>query len=133
LRKVYSEYKAKGLISKDLPELTLVQLMVKLEQFENNIFTSFPKADVVALTNIRNYKGILGQYFGNIRGDQSSWFNKYLNPKPIFLKNGNKTYVFNTTNETTKTEALALLDSNIKKYNEALAGNPTLGSEKNRC
>jgi hypothetical protein len=130
IAEVYSEYKAKGLISKDLPELTLVQLMVKLENFENNIMTSFPKADVVALTNIRNYKGILGQYFGNIRGDQSSWFNKYLNPKPIYLKNGNKTYVFNTTNETTKTEALSLLDSNIKKYNEALAGNPTLGSEK---
>ena len=124
---VYSEYKAKGLIPKDLPELTLIQLMAKLDTFEQNITNSFPKADVESLTNIRNYKGILTQYFTNIRSSNSSWFNTYLNPKAIYLENGNKAYVFNTTNETTKTEALSLLESNIKKFNEALAGNTTLG------
>jgi len=124
---VYSEYKAKGLIPKDLPELTLIQLMAKLDTFEQNITNSFPKADVESLTNIRNYKGILTQYFSSIRNSNSSWFNTYLNPKAIYLKNGNKAYVFNTTNETTKTDALSLLDSNIKKFNEALAGNTTLG------
>ena len=124
---VYSEYKAKGLIPKDLPELTLVQLMAKLEQFENQIMQSFPKAEVEPLTNVRNYKGILTQYFANVRGSNSSWFNTYLNTKPIYLINGTKVYVFNTTNEATKTEALSLLDSNIKKFNEALAGNTTLG------
>jgi hypothetical protein len=126
---VYSEYKAKGLIPKDLPELTLIQLMNKLETFEQQITNSFPKAEVEPLTNVRNYKGILTQYFANVRGSNSSWFNTYLNPKPIYLKDGTKTYIFNTTNETTKTDALSLLDSNIKKFNDALAGNPTLGSK----
>jgi hypothetical protein len=101
--------------------------MAKLDTFEQNITNSFPKADVESLTNIRNYKGILTQYFTNIRSSNSSWFNTYLNPKAIYLENGNKAYVFNTTNETTKTEALSLLESNIKKFNEALAGNTTLG------
>ena len=126
---VYSEYKAKGLIPKDLPELTLIQLMAKLDTFEQNITNSFPKADVEPLTNIRNYKDILTQYFTNIRNSNSSWFNTYLNPKPIYLKDNKKVYVFNTTNETTKTEALSLLDSNIKKFNDALAGNTTLGDK----
>jgi len=125
---VYSEYKAKGLIPKDLPELTLIQLMAKLDTFEQNITNSFPKADVESLTNIRNYKGILTQYFSSIRNSNSSWFNTYLNPNPIYLEDKKtKVYVFNTTNETTKTDALSLLDSNIKKFNEALAGNTTLG------
>ena len=125
---VYSEYKAKGLIPKDLPELTLIQLMTKLDTFEQNITNSFPKADVESLTNIRNYKGILTQYFSSIRSSNSSWFNTYLNPNPIYLiNNKEKVYVFNTTNETTKTEALSKLDSNIKTFNEALAGNTTLG------
>jgi hypothetical protein len=125
---VYSEYKAKGLIPKDLPELTLIQLMAKLDQFENQIMRSFPKADVEPLTNIRNYKDILTQYFTNIRNSNSSWFNTYLNPNPIYLTDKvTKVYVFNTANETTKTEALSLLDINIKKFNDALAGNTTLG------
>ena len=127
---VYSEYKAKGLISKDLPELTLVQLMEKLQSFEDNIMKSFPKADVEALTNIRNYKGILTQYFANVRSANSSWFNKYLNPKPIYLEDiTTKYYVFNTTNEKTKSDALSLLESNIKNFNDALNENPTLGSK----
>ena len=46
----------KGLISKDLPELTIVQLMSKLEQFEKLITASFDKTEVGSLTNIRNYK-----------------------------------------------------------------------------
>jgi len=129
IAEVYSEYKAKGLIPKDLPELTLVQLMAKLDQFETQIMSSFPKADVEPLTNVRNYKQVLTQYFANVRGADSSWFNTYLNTKPIYLKNGDKVYVFNTTNESTKTAAISLLDSNIKKFNDALATNPTLGSK----
>ena len=54
---VYSEYKAKGLIAPNFPELTLVQLMNKLDQFEQTIVESFDKTEVESLTNIRNYKG----------------------------------------------------------------------------
>jgi hypothetical protein len=128
IAEVYSEYKAKGLISKDLPELTIVQLMSKLEQFEKLITASFDKTEVGSLTNIRNYKGILTQYFSNVRGATSSWFNTYLNPNPIILKGGDKTYVFKNSDPGLQVTAISLLESNIKKYNEGLAENPTLGT-----
>jgi hypothetical protein len=126
---VYSEYKSKGLISKDLPELTVVQLMSKLEQFETLIMASFDKTEVASLTNIRNYKGILTQYFGSVRGSTGSWFNTYLNPNPIILKGGDKTYVFKNSDPGQQATYISLLESNIKKFNEGLAGNPTLGTQ----
>jgi len=126
---VYSEYKSKGLISKDLPELTVVQLMSKLEMFEAQIMASFDKTEVESLTNIRNYKGVLTQYFSNVRGATTSWFNTYLNPNPLVLKGGEKTYVFKSTSIEVQNTAISLLESNIKKFNEGLAGNPTLGTQ----
>ena len=126
---VYSEYKAKKLIPDDLPELTLIQLMTKLDQFEQQITLSFNKVDVAALTNIRNYKGILLQYFTNIRSSNSSWFNTFLNPQPlILLNNSEKIYTFRNIGEDKKTDAISNLKSRIKEYNDALAKNPTLGS-----
>ena len=126
---VYSEYKAKGLISPDLPELTLVQLMAKLESFEKNITNSFDKTEVESLTNIKNYKGILTQYFTNVRGGQSSWFNIHLNPQPLILLNGEKVYKFKNVDEGAKKDAIELLKGNITEYNNALAANPTLGTK----
>jgi hypothetical protein len=124
---VYSEYKAKGLISPDFPELTLVQLMNKLENFETSIVNSFPKADVEPLTNIRNYKQIVQQYFSTVRSADSSWFNTYLNPKPIVLKTGIKFYIFKPLELSVKKGAVSLLQSHITKFNDGLAQNPTLG------
>lgn len=124
---VYSEYKSKGLITPEFPELTLVQLMTKLALLETAITESFDKAPVEALTNIRNFKGVLTQYFDSVRGASTSWFNTYLNPKPIILNNKNKVYVFKVLEQTVKDAALTLLQDNIKKFNTALAENPTLG------
>ena len=125
---VYSEYKAKGLISPDFPELTLVQLMNKLDQFEANIVKSFPPAEVEPLTNCRNYKQVVQQYFNTVRGADSSWFNTYLNPKPIVLEKGQgRFYVFKPLELSVKKNAVSLLKSHVTKFNAGLAQNPTLG------
>jgi hypothetical protein len=126
---VYSEYKAKGLIAPDFPELTLVQLMIKLDQFEQNIMNSFDKTEVESLTNIRNYKGILTQYFNSVRGANTSWFNTYLDPKPVVLTNGQNVYFFKELEQKVKTEAITLLQKNITEFNKSLAENPTVGSK----
>jgi hypothetical protein len=126
---VYSEYKAKGLIAPNFPELTLVQLMNKLENFEQNIVNSFDKTEVESLTNIRNYKGILTQYFTRIRGANNSWFNTYLNPKPIVLTGNKNVYVFKELSQSIKDTAVSELKSNITEFNSSLAENPTLGSK----
>ena len=126
---VYSEYKAKGLIAPDFPELTLVQLMNKLDQFEQTITDSFDKTEVESLTNIRNYKGILTQYFNSVRAANNSWFNTYLNPKPIVLTGGKLVYIFKELDQGVKDTAVTQLTENIKKFNNALAENPTLGTK----
>jgi hypothetical protein len=126
---VYSEYKAKGLIDFNFPELTLVQLMNKLETFEQNIVDSFDKTEVESLTNIRNYKGILTQYFNRIRASNNSWFNTYLNTKPIVLIGNKNVYVFKDLSQSVKDTAISELQSNIVEFNSSLAENPTLGSK----
>jgi hypothetical protein len=126
---VYSEYKAKGLIDFNFPELTLVQLMNKLETFEQNIVNSFDKTEVESLTNIRNYKGILTQYFNRIRAANNSWFNTYLNPKPIVLTGNKNVYIFKDLEQKVKDTAISELQSNIVEYNSSLAENPTLGAK----
>ena len=125
---VYSEYKTKGLISKDFPELTLIQLMVKLEMFEKQIMQSFDKTKVESLTNIRNYKSVLTQYFNNVRSGSNSWFNTFLNPKPIYLNDGRKVYTFLKNDINNNEQAIAILKENIDKFNGQLAKNPTLGT-----
>ena len=52
---VYSEYKSKGLIQPDFPELTLMQLINKFDTFQQRIVDSYPKVNVEPLTNIRTY------------------------------------------------------------------------------
>jgi hypothetical protein len=126
---VYSEYKAKGLISPDFPELTLVQLMNKLETFEQNIANSFDKIAVESLTNVRNYKEVLSQYFASVRGSNTSWFNTYLNPRPIVLKSTQKIYVFKEISTELKLKAISELQKFVTEYNDQLANNPTLGSK----
>lgn len=126
---VYSEYKTKGLIAPDFPELTLVQLMNKLENFEQNIVDSFEKTEVESLTNIRNYKETLTQYFNTVRGSNTSWFSTNLNPNPIVFKSGQRAYVFKELSREAKEVAISKLQGDIVKFNTLLADNPTLGSK----
>ena len=126
---VYSEYKAKGLIDPNFPELTLVQLMNKLETFEQNIVNSFDKTEVESLTNIRNYKGILTQYLNRIRAANNSWFNTYLNTKPIVLTGNKNAYIFKDLSQSVKDTAVSELNGEIVKFNSSLAENPTLGAK----
>lgn len=126
---VYSEYKSKGLIPPNFPELTLFQLMVKLQTFENNIVASFPQAKVAPLTNIRNYKEALKQYFNAIRGSNNSWFATYIEPKPFVTTSNEKYYIFKKLSREDELKALDLLKDRITKGNKALAENATLGDK----
>jgi len=128
---VYSEYKAKGLLSPDFPEFTLAQLMNKLLNFENLIAEKYTKADVEPLTNIRNYKETLKNYYNKVYGNKDSWFNTYLNSKPIILQGtGQEVYNFKQEfldNPTKRAEAVSFLSAYTIDFNALLAENPTLG------
>jgi hypothetical protein len=124
---VYSEYKATGLIAPDFPELTLMQLINKLQTFESIIQNSFTPAEVEPLTNIRTYKEYLQEYFNIIRGDSNSWFNKYLNPRPIILENKDRIYTFKKLDLADLDKGVKELQNNIDVFNKYLASNRTLG------
>jgi len=127
---VYSEYKAKGLIDPDFPELTFAELITKLETFETTIINSYTKVDVQPLTNIRAYKETLTNYYNGIYGNQDSWFNANLNPRPIVLNDGTLVYAFKKEileDQTKRQRALQALSGDTIAFNELLASNPTLG------
>ena len=128
---VYSEYKAKGLISPDFPEWTMAQLMNQLQTFEITIQNSYPPVVIEPLTNIRTYKETLENYFGEVYGDRQSWFNTYMNPSPIILKGtGQEVFYFKQEfidNPTKKEEGKTFLSAYTTDFNALLAANPTLG------
>jgi hypothetical protein len=126
---VYGEYKAKKIIDKNFPELTLKQLMDKLENFEKNIISNYSKTDVESLTNIREYQKVLKQLYGEVYANNDSWFNKNLNPKPFIEKiTGIRYYAFkNEIDNTEYSIYITNLDGIIKKNNVLLNENKTLG------
>ena len=128
---LYSEYKAKGLIAPNFPEITFAQLLNKLETFEQDVINSYTKIDVEPLTNVRAYKTTLKKYYGTVVSDRNSWFLTYLNPKPIILNNnGGKVYAFKEEyldDITKRALAKSELSGYTFQYNTVLAANPTLG------
>ena len=130
---VYKDYKSKGLIDMNFPELTLTELTYKLEMFEQNVLNSLNKVDVQKLTDGKRYKKFLANYYQEVRGNLRSWFNKYLDTRPISLNNTDEV-IFGVKKElidNIKDGRLFLVESDLKtiisKYTAELNDNPTFG------
>ncbi len=128
---VYKEYKAKNLIDQNFPELTLLELMNKLDLFEQNILNSYSKVDVGPLTDARLYKSDLANYYKSVRSNAGSWFNIYMNPKAFYLK-GSAESVYRLKDEYANDAEKALLAiSKLKNYiddfNGRLSNNESFG------
>lgn len=125
---VYSDYKSKALIEPDFPEITFYQLLDKIETFEKNIMSQYTQADVQPLTDCRKYKAALKSYYEKIYQSNDSWFNTYLNPQPIILKEGQRRFTYKQgLSLQAKNDSLLELNKLIKQYNNDLALNGTLG------
>ncbi len=124
---VYSEYKAKGLLSPDFPELTLAQFMNKIDLFETNVLETYPKANVQPLTDCRNFKKVLKIYYGKVYQDSNSWFNKWMNPKPLIGKQNQSYYVFKNFTAGEKETAQNELKQIINDYADKLNATGVLG------
>ena len=127
IKEVYSEYKAKGLVPQNFPEYSLPQFINALDIFLQNVQNQFDKVEVAALTNIRDYRTILRNYFDGVRGGPLSWFNRYLNPAPYIKTDGTRIYTFKEIDLVAKFAAQTQLETLIANYNGQLALNPTLG------
>ena len=129
IHEVYSDYKRLNLVDKNFPELTLQQLIDKLDMFEKNIIDNFKKTDVEPLTNIRNYTKALSDLYSQVYTNTDSFFVKNLNPLPFIEKDsGIKYYALKNEIEISQRPLVNTnLDGIIKKYNDVINNNPTLG------
>lgn len=128
---MYSEYKSKGLIPNDFPEITLYQMRDRIENFITNILDSFTKQNLDPLTNIDTYITNLSDYQKKVFYIvNTSWFNKYMDTENYYIfKDGRKIYTFkkNTTLQD-KSSAISELKGIIDEFNTLLNGNTTCGS-----
>jgi hypothetical protein len=137
IKEMYSEYKSKGLIPDDFPELTLIQLQYRLENFIKNILDNFTKVNMKPLDDLELYQKTINEYIRDVytaQGEKAgSWFNKYMDTKaPFVLANQFKTkiYTFKGNLDAEKKQAaITELKSLISSYNEKLKTNNTLGDK----
>lgn len=128
IKEVYSEYKNGGLIDSDFPEITLLDLLKRLEQLETYITDTFNKADLQPLTDGDNYRVNLQELAKNVYWYKNeSWFARYLDTKKFYISNnGNRIYTFRTEIKN-KNAAISELESIFNTWNKLLDENPTFG------
>jgi len=130
IHEVYSEYKSKGIIDKNFPELTLMEMAYKLQQFEQNIVSSYKKVDLQPITDATSYKKTLDQYYKAVRDVNNSWSTTFLDPKPFVLKDGQYAYLFKRNiTESQRVTAQSELAAITLTFNGKLAQNATFGAE----
>ena len=146
VKELYSEYKTKGLIPDDFPELTLVQMQNRIENFVKNILDSFTKQNLDPLTNVDTYRKQLISYGKDVYYAAGvSWFDKYMDKTNYFVlkKNINLSSGINLTNSETKiysfrpeysgltqqNTAITELKSIISEYNTKLNENTSVGEK----
>ena len=132
IKEMYGEYKAKGLIPLDFPELTVAEMSYKLQHLEQDILNDFKgKADLQPLTDATTYAKYLDQYFKKLRGDRNSWFTKYINPNPFVLRDETIVFGFKTELDPQQREqALTELKAEIDSFNTRLNENQTFGENR---
>ena len=134
VKEMYSEYKSKGLIPDDFPEITLLQMQDKLEVFIKNIMDSFSKQNLDPITDIETYDKQLKDYKKDVYLAKGvSWFDKYMDSKNYYVlndKSKTRAYTFKSefNTEVKKEEGITELKGIIAKYTDLLNKNATVGT-----
>jgi hypothetical protein len=135
VKELYNEYKSKGLIPNDFPEITLVQMQKRIENFIKNVLDNFTKENLEPLTNCEVYQTELIDFQKKVFYElEKSWFRKYCDPKIFYILNDDKktkVYPFKKDYLTLEKQQSCIteLDSIIKEFNTKLGANKTVGSD----
>ena len=136
MKELYTEYKAKGLIDDDFPEITVLQLKENLNKLITNIEEQFKKKNLNILNEVDKYNENLGEYSSEVYlyGGQDSWSRKYLDYENIFVKNDtDKTTLYKFKPEYSSAQeqitAIGKLTGLIQKYNNLLINNTAIGKD----
>jgi hypothetical protein len=117
VKEIYSEYKTKGLIPENFPNLTIGTLKNNIENFIKNILDSFTKQNLNSLTNIEQYFKDIDGFRKDIYDAQTvSWKDTYMdtNNYLILKKSGLGSF---------KSIIPAKLESKLNDYNVLKGGN----------
>jgi len=119
IKEVYTEYKTKGMIPDDFPELTIVQMRNNLENFIKNILDSFTKQNMDPLTKLEEYQKRLNTFKSEIfLYDKVSWLDKYMDKVNFLIINnpisGNLNSLSNNAGSVVRTSGS--LQSTLKIY-----------------
>jgi hypothetical protein len=131
MKEVYSIYKSKGLIEDNFPEITLVQLKYRLQNFIKEVLDQFEKENMGILTDMTVYQNNVLQFQQNIfLYANSSWYNTYMDTSnPIVLKEGSQNvYIFKESNSQSKIDAEQKLKGEIDNYKDILSQNGVFGA-----
>jgi hypothetical protein len=86
IKNAYSYYKSKGLIDEDFPELTLNQMLMKLENFERYVMEAYGKEDMSVLNDIEEYNNTIEEFRNAIFGRiTDNWETKYISRNQNFV------------------------------------------------
>lgn len=133
IKEVYKIYKEKKLIDNDFPELTLQELINRLESFEKSVMSSFKSTKIDELTNAKNYNKILKEYKKEIITSTESPKTKYLDSKITYyvLDNDGVAYEYFTYKKNITEYKLVVSDfeSKIDIFNKKLSEAPTFGEK----
>lgn len=128
ITEMYGEYKSKGIIPDDFPEITLWELYKKLDLFLKNIESSYSKVEMTPLSDIEVYSETLTKYTQKIDKYSDSWSNTWLDKKNYVLTDkGVKYYTLKKELAGRVEDSLSVLKDIIEDNNQQLNENPTCG------
>lgn len=143
IHEVYRDYKQKGLIPNDFPELALDELLNRLEMFEVNLVNCWTKEDVSSLTESKTFRKDLDDFLGKIYTNKDSWFEVNCDKEKAIISKGKAGLTLyplkkgvqegtNANGVTQKQEADSSLQSLVQTNNQKLAKNPVFGSDEGK-
>jgi len=137
IKEVYSEYKSKGIIDDDFPEMTIRDFQNKLDNFLKNIMESLEKVTLSGLTDLDIYENNLKDYQNEVYYSNKSWFKTYVDEDNYYVlnskDNNQRVYLLKSFINTPqkREDAFSKLNTLVQKYNKLLLENPTLGLSGN--
>jgi hypothetical protein len=136
MKELYKEYKSKGLIDDDFPEITILELKKRLGQLITNIENNFRKKNLNVLNDLTKYSENLGKFQTEIYLGASikTWARTWLDFQNIFIQNDeSKTRLYKFKDEfndiNKQNEAITKLEGIIKEYLTLLNNNKAVGDK----
>ena len=134
LQQVFDLYRAKKLISPDVPVMTVHELVQKSKRIEKEIQDALTQVDVDEMTDIGTYENHLENYRNLVMGT-GGWADVYLDKQNtvIVAADGTNYYQLRKKYLTTerKEEGIKRLKQLISRYNKLLSENKTFGKGRN--